>query len=509
MTDFLADMARSSGERVAAARQREPEAALRRRAFDAPASPPLRRSPLSFDLIAEIKLRSPAAGALRSAGEPLQFVSQQARQYGEHGAAAVSVLTEPTRFDGALAHLQAASAAARVPTMRKDFLVDAYQVWEARAHGAGGVLLILQMLDDARLHELLAAAQEAGLFCLLECFDEQDLARAKALWQCATAAQRAAWLFGLNCRNLRTLQIEPQRFAALAGGFPGAAPRVAESGLHTPEDCARVAMLGYDMALVGEALMKSADSGRALSAFLRAGRAAREAKSSCSSTFANPGALPHQIRVKICGLTQISAVQAAVEAGADAIGLVFDPSPRQVSLEQAAELRRALPPTVACVAVFRTPTATRLDEVLARVSPDVLQFDDSALADVYSERVRVLRVFRDTPEARAAAQRFASSAPGDATAARALLFESRISGAGALADWDFAAALATRSQLVLAGGLNPENVAEAIARVWPAAVDVSSGVESAPGKKDAARIRAFIDAARGAASRQAAQEHER
>jgi indole-3-glycerol phosphate synthase len=157
MSGFLDGMAQSSAQRAAAAAAREPMAALRRRANAVPAPPALRLSPQGFDVIAEIKLRSPAAGQL---GAQSDDWLGRALAYGGGGAAAVSVLTEPARFDGSLHHLERAAAALRplgVPAMRKDFLVDPYQVAEARAAGAGGVLLIVRMLTPPRLQELLEA----------------------------------------------------------------------------------------------------------------------------------------------------------------------------------------------------------------------------------------------------------------------------------------------------------------------------------------------------------------
>jgi len=189
--DFLRTMAASSATRVAAARARESEAALRERALAAPPAPALSFDPSGFDLIAEFKRHAPSLdprsvavvpdrpGAPELAGP--RAAAARARLYVAGGAAAVSVLTEPDRFGGELADLQAVAAAVAVPAMRKDFLVEPYQVYEARAAGAGGVLLILRILDDAQLGAMLDAAAECGLFALVEAFDRRDLERAKAL----------------------------------------------------------------------------------------------------------------------------------------------------------------------------------------------------------------------------------------------------------------------------------------------------------------------------------------
>ena len=159
---FLDEMAEGSRERVRAARRERSEAALERETRHAPAPPALRLDPRGFDLIAEFKLRSPAAGRL---GAAAQSVGARVTEYAHAGAAAVSVLTEPTRFDGSLEHLASAAAALAplgVPVMRKDFLVDPYQVLEARAAGAGGVLAIVRMLSRAGLEALLDCARAQG-----------------------------------------------------------------------------------------------------------------------------------------------------------------------------------------------------------------------------------------------------------------------------------------------------------------------------------------------------------
>jgi len=188
------------------------------------------------------------------------------------------VLTEPSRFDGALSHLaQAASAlAGRIPVMRKDFLVDDYQVYEARLAGAGGVLIILRMLARAELEALIAAAGELGLFALLEAFDAADLALAAALVRDFGA--RCSLLVGVNCRDLVTLKVVPGRLESLAPLLPDSVPRVAESGVATGSDATRVAAAGYDVALVGSALMQAADPLQLAASLLAAGRAGARAR---------------------------------------------------------------------------------------------------------------------------------------------------------------------------------------------------------------------------------------
>ncbi len=267
--DFLDKMRSNSARRARRARRQESLEDLKARALATPRPAGVTLSSGGFDIIAEIKLQAPSAGKLADAALD---IGACARSYAEAGAAAISVLTEPDRFGGSLVHLETASAALQdsgIPTMRKDFLVDPHQVWEARAAGAGGVLLILQMLDDMALAEMLEAAREAGLFVLLEAFDGEDLQRSRRL------ANTPGLLVGLNCRNLRSLKVEPGRFEQLASEFPEGPPRVAESGLANALDISLVAELGYNLALVGSALMQSADPGALLAGMLEAGREVR------------------------------------------------------------------------------------------------------------------------------------------------------------------------------------------------------------------------------------------
>jgi indole-3-glycerol phosphate synthase len=324
-SDFLARMARSSHERVRAARAALSEAALLEQALAAPPPAALRLD--RFDVIAELKLRSPAAGGLAADGFDR---NAQLDAYARGGAAAISVLTEPAEFKGELAHLADAAAllAPRgVPAMRKDFITDPYQVLEARAAGAGGVLVIVTMLDDATVRDLLDCARRLGMFVLLEGFDEPDLERIGNLLATAprdrksefrssavdiapagTVARRDAragasrdgftafpagamsaaglrnpkagdsvFLAGVNCRDLRTLDVRFERFTELAPRIPRNVPVVAESGIASVDDVRSVAGLGYRAALVGSSLMRAASPAAFLSGLVAAGRAAREA----------------------------------------------------------------------------------------------------------------------------------------------------------------------------------------------------------------------------------------
>ena len=273
MSGFLDEMAASSARRVREAKLQEPLAALERRAALTPPSAPL-ALPRGFGVIAELKRRSPAAGVLGERGEDWQ---KRVTEYAQGGAAAVSVLTEPSRFDGSMEHLhQAALALAplRVPAMRKDFLVDPYQVLEARAAGAGGVLVIVRMLKRAQIAELLDVAAEHGMFVLLEAFDAADLETTRDILaqDRGSSGRRDVILVGINSRDLQTLEVVPERFEELAPLLPGGRPAVAESGVATPADAKRMMQLGYRLALIGTALMTSNDPARLLREILAATR---------------------------------------------------------------------------------------------------------------------------------------------------------------------------------------------------------------------------------------------
>jgi indole-3-glycerol phosphate synthase len=265
-TGFLAEMARASRARVRELSTRVGAAELERRVRSAAPAPPLRFSRAGFDLVTEVKFVSPAAGALASSASAEAAV-ELALRYERAGAAAVSVLTEPTRFAGAMAHLSAVAGASALPVLRKDFLVDPLQVLEARAAGASGVLLILRLLDDTTLAAMLEAAHASGLFVLLEAFDEADLERAAGM------LEGPPTLVGVNARDLDTLAVIPGRHLALARYLPVHFACVAESGIAVPDDARAAAEVGYRLALVGSALMRSADPVAAAGALLEAGRA--------------------------------------------------------------------------------------------------------------------------------------------------------------------------------------------------------------------------------------------
>jgi indole-3-glycerol phosphate synthase len=248
-------------------REAEPATTLERRAS---VLPPTRDAFVDalggtgdYNVIAECKRRSPARGVLRPDYRPDAI----AAAYAEGGAAALSVLTEPAFFDGALEHLTSVRRAVRLPLLRKDFIVDEYQIVEARAAGASAVLLIVAALDDVALRTLLAASDRWGVAALVEVHDAPELQRALAA---------GATIIGVNNRNLRTLSVSLDTAFSVIDGIPESCIAVAESGLRTGGDLRRLRAAGYDAFLIGEGLMTAEDPGAALRLLLGDARAGPE-----------------------------------------------------------------------------------------------------------------------------------------------------------------------------------------------------------------------------------------
>ena len=207
--------------------------------------------PGRINVIAECKRRSPSRGILCASYRPEEI----ALSYETHGAAAISVLTEPTFFDGALEHLQAVRASVSIPVLRKDFVVTTYQLFEASAAGADAVLLIIAALEEGEIQELLTQAKELGLAVLVEVHDEAELDR---------AVDAGAEIIGVNNRDLRTLTVDLDASRRLIDRIPSEMLAVAESGLRTNTDLIELSNVGYGAFLVGESLMETPDPGKTL-----------------------------------------------------------------------------------------------------------------------------------------------------------------------------------------------------------------------------------------------------
>jgi indole-3-glycerol phosphate synthase len=206
-------------------------------------------------IIAELKRASPSRGLIRSEFDPASL----AQELESAGAAALSVLTDAEFFQGSLENLQRASSSTRLPCLRKDFIVDEFQLLEARANGADAVLLIVAALSPAELKVLARRAGDYRLDVLCEVHDEEELHR---------AADAGCDLIGVNNRNLRTFQVDLETAMRLADSIPENVLRVAESGIHSGTDIARLRAAGYQAFLIGESLMKAKSPGEALKAFL-------------------------------------------------------------------------------------------------------------------------------------------------------------------------------------------------------------------------------------------------
>lgn len=257
---YLDQLLAGARRRVDQAQAAEPLDALRERARSAPSGPSLHAALArpGVQVIAEVKRASPSKGPIA----PDLVATDQARAYADGGAAAVSVLTEPDRFLGTLGDL-ADVAALGVPALRKDFVVDPYQVWEARAAGAAALLLIVAALEPTQLAQLHAEAREAGLDVLVEVHDADEL---------AVAVDLGADIVGVNARDLRTFELDRDGFSRLRPQLPDGVLAVAESGVRDPDDVRRAAAEGADAVLVGESLVRASDPQAVTAALVAAGR---------------------------------------------------------------------------------------------------------------------------------------------------------------------------------------------------------------------------------------------
>jgi indole-3-glycerol phosphate synthase len=246
-------------ERVARERERRPLAELTAAARAQPKARPFAGAlsrPGALNVIAEHKRRSPSRGPIREDLAPADV----ARRYEAGGAVAISVLTDLPFFGGTLAQLVEARASTALPVLRKDFVVDPWQIWEARAAGADAVLLIVAALGEEELRGLLSVAGEAGLAALVEVHDRSELERALGA---------GARVVGVNNRDLRTLTVSLDTALGLASAIPDQVVAVAESGIRTGADLSMLRDAGFDAFLIGERLMTSADPGEALARLLR------------------------------------------------------------------------------------------------------------------------------------------------------------------------------------------------------------------------------------------------
>ena len=267
---FLATILASTRATLAAAKADVPLAELEHRAAEHRprgwAASLRRQAAIGPAVIAEIKKASPSKGVIRPAFDPAWL----ARRYRIGGAAALSVLTDEPYFQGSLRNLELASSAAPLPCLRKDFMVDEYQIVEARAHRADAILLIAAALTGAELKHLANAAHSLSLDVLVEvhCADELDLVL-------DALGESGADAIGVNNRDLKTFEVSPEKSLALVDRIPSSVVRVTESGISTSEDIIRLNRAGFHAFLIGESLMRQPDPGVALAELITGATAAR------------------------------------------------------------------------------------------------------------------------------------------------------------------------------------------------------------------------------------------
>ncbi|HEX5015336.1 MAG TPA: tryptophan synthase subunit beta [Candidatus Limnocylindrales bacterium] len=450
-------------------------------------------------VIAEIKRRSPSAGQIAAGDDD---IVARARAYEAGGAAAISVLCEPHWFGGSVEDLRAVRAAVAIPVLAKEFVVESIQLPHLRAAGADLVLLLAVLHSKRELAGLVDRALEIGLEPLVEAHDERELERALAT---------SARLIGLNNRDLRTLDVDTERAVRLRSLVPDDRLVVAESGVRDAATVAGWRAVGFDAALVGEALVRAGDPRAAVASFVEAGRE--------PSDPANEAARPF---VKICGVTDADGVLAAVRAGADAIGLNLVPgTPRALSLEEAVELRRvarALAPTGGraapqIVAITADAGEERLAEIVAAVDPDAVQLSgdepSSLIPKVGRAAWKALHLPADEPSdvAAAAASIVALGREHLAGGASRLLLDTaggpHPGGTGIRAAPPLVAAIARELPVTLAGGLSSASVGDALRLAPVVGVDVASGVErpreaGQRPTKDPLKVALFVKRARAA-----------
>jgi indole-3-glycerol phosphate synthase / phosphoribosylanthranilate isomerase len=441
---------------IEARRRRHPVAELEQRAVSSTRSlgAALGRPGLRFVL--ECKQASPSTGVLRADYDPAALARSFAGV-----ADAISVLTDGPWFRGSLDHLAAVRRATQLPLLCKDFILDPFQVLEARVHGADAVLLMLSLLDDAGYRRAARAAAALGMDVLTEVHDDAELDRALRL---------DARIIGINNRNLATLAVDRGTAARLASRIPRDRLIVCESGIRHRADVDAVAGQ-VDAFLIGTGVM-------------------REARPDLAARAIAFGP------VKVCGLMTPDDAALAHAAGATLGGVVFAAeSPRRVDERQAAAIAAGPLPLVG---VFVNEPIERTVELARRLALAAVQLHGEETA----EHVAAVRSALPPTTEVWKAMRVADRIPPVPAGADRMLLDARHAslrgGTGRRFDWQLLQGLAGRERLVLAGGLDAGNVREA-QRLGFGALDVSSGVESAPGVKDPARLDAFFGALRGAA----------
>ena len=399
-----------------------------------------------------------------------------AKEYEVAGAAAISVLTEPDFFKGDKKYLQEIASTVKIPVLRKDFIIDEYQIYQAKVWGASAILLICACLDVPTLTKFRELADSLGLSSLVEAHDENEV---------QMAIDCGARIIGVNNRNLKDFTVDVQNSVRLRNLVQDDVIFVSESGLETPEDIQVLRDNNIGVALMGETFMRSPNKVEKL-AYLY------------GSTYYTP-------KVKMCGISKVETIPAVVEAKPDYMGLVFAPSKRQVTVDQAKtlveELHRGYAQkygsdtehdkndTIKTVGVFVNETVDNLVTIANEANLDAVQLhgdEDETFIQSLKERTNVevwkaiqIRTAADT-------EKWIDSS------ADMLLFDAyhkdERGGTGEVFDWSSLDAF--ERPFMLAGGIDSTNVARAIRTVRPYGIDISSGIET-NGMKDDKKITAF------------------
>ena len=430
-----------------------------------------------FNFICEVKKASPSKGIIAEHFPYLDI----AKEYEVAGAAAISVLTEPDFFKGDKKYLQEIASIVKIPVLRKDFIIDEYQIYQAKIWGASAILLICACLDVQTLTKFRELADSLGLSSLVEAHDENEV---------QMAIDCGARIIGVNNRNLKDFTVDVQNSVRLRNLVQDEVIFVSESGLETPEDIQVLRDNNIGVALMGETFMRSPNKIEKL-AYLY------------GPTYYTP-------KVKMCGISNVETIPAIVDAKPDYMGLVFAPSKRQVTVDQAKilveELHRGYAKkygsdtehdkndTIKTVGVFVNETVDNLVTIANEANLDVVQLhgdEDEAFIQSLKERTNV-EVWK--------AVQIRSAADAEVwidSSADMLLFDAyhkdERGGTGEVFDWSCLDEF--ERPFMLAGGIDSTNVARAIRTVRPYGIDISSGIET-DGVKDDEKIKAFTNIVR-------------
>ena len=425
-----------------------------------------------FNFICEVKKASPSKGIIAEHFPYLEI----AKEYEVAGAAAISVLTEPDFFRGDKKYLQEIASAVKIPVLRKDFIIDEYQIYQAKVWGASAILLICACLDVLTLTKFHELADSLGLSSLVEAHDEKEV---------QMAIDCGARIIGVNNRNLKDFTVDVQNSVRLRNLVQDDVIFVSESGLETPEDIQVLRDNNIGVALMGETFMRSPNKVEKL-AYLY-------------------GPTNYTPKVKMCGISKVETISAVVEAKPDYMGLVFAPSKRQVTVDQAKTLVEELHKQytkrynngteqsnndeIKTVGVFVNETLDNLVTIAKETNLDAVQLhgdEDEAFIQSLKERTNV-EVWK--------AVQIRSAADAEAwidSSADMLLFDAyhkdERGGTGEVFDWSCLNEF--ERPFMLAGGIDSTNVARAIRTARPYGIDISSGIET-DGVKDDEKITAF------------------